>query len=110
MKTLDILIDALKNQEDVQAFRRLEAAILENETYQAQYKQVIEKQKTMVQKREMGAPDYKAAKADYEQTLQHLKDSPVVIQYLSLLSDINEELQMIIRMINDEINADLSDE
>ncbi len=110
MKALDDLLETLKRNPDIKAYKALETSIEANPEYKRLYTDVIEKQKAMIQKRTAKAPDYNAAKKAYDDALQRLTNSPVVEQYLSLQEDINEEVQMLFTMIETALNADLSDD
>ena len=99
MKTLDNLKSYLENSETVQAFKRLEKIIEDNEMYRHAYQDLLNKQKRMVQSEHTNRNTYAQDKAIYEAARQQLEENPVIHQYLVLQEEINQELQAITSMI-----------
>ncbi len=104
MKTLDKLIEYLENDEAIIAFKKLESKVLENPVYQEKYQEVMNKQKRMVNAREIRPDTFKQAEQDYQAALDALSTYPIVHQYLELQEEINTKIQMISQLIETVIN------
>jgi cell fate (sporulation/competence/biofilm development) regulator YmcA (YheA/YmcA/DUF963 family) len=110
MKTLDALIDVLKNDDRVIAFRKLEAMIESNEMYKNAYNDLLNKQKRMVQSEHSNRRTLKQDKESYEAALKALESNPVIHQYLILQEELNDLLQTITGMIEHAIKEPFIDE
>lgn len=104
MNALNDLIETFEQNEAVKAFKTLEVKLLNHPYYKTVYKTLTDKQKRMVQAKHYQSKDYSKKKTDYESYLQTLESDPFISEYLHLQSQINEDLQLIIQLIEDAIN------
>ena len=104
MNTLDELIQLIENDEAVKAFKTLEQKLFNHPKYKTVYKTLTNKQKSMVQANHYQTKDYNQKKEDYEAYLKSLEDDPFISEYLTLQSQINDDLQLIISIIEDAVN------
>lgn len=104
LNALDALIQALLNDETVKTFKTLEQKLLSHDDYKTLYEKLTTKQKRMVQAAHYKSKDYAEKKQEYDDLLNTIEQDPFISQYLDLQSQINDDLQLIIRLIEDEIN------
>ncbi|MFP4286610.1 MAG: YlbF family regulator [Candidatus Izemoplasmataceae bacterium] len=103
MKALDNLLEALKNDERIIAYKKLETLINENEMYQNAYQDLLNKQKRMVQSEHYNRNTLNTDRLAYEKALKELENNPVIHQYLTLQEEINEILQSISTLLESAI-------
>lgn len=104
MKTLNKLTQELEKSEQVLRFRLLEQVIFNDSDLLSRYKIMSDKQKKMVNDKEFGKKNYVNSKLDYENYRNNLMSNIVVGEYLTLLNDINDDLNMLKNIISDEVN------
>lgn len=109
MKTLNNLVKELQNNDQIIRFRQLEDVIFNNSNLLEQYQLMNKKQKKMVNDKEFGRKNYEISKKDYETHKEELMTNIVVGEYLTLLSDINNDLQFIENIISYQINKEFED-
>lgn len=108
MKALNDLLETLKHDERVIAFRKLESIIEANELYKNAYQDLLNKQKRMVQSEHSKRQSLKQDKEAYQKALKDLENNPVIHQYLTLQEELNELLQTITQMIEEAIKEPFS--
>ena len=99
MKTLERLIETMKNDETVIQYKALEKAIDNRPDLKVAYEDLLEKQKAMVRSEALKKPDYKEKRKHYDDTLKRLEDTPIIHQYLTLQSAINDDLKMLFEIL-----------
>lgn len=102
----DKLINLLQSDEQIQRFKELESMIDHNSEIQEKYKQLLNLQKIMVQHEAKQHKDLEHSTQKYETAKQELLQYFVVEEYLDLLTNINNDLNMIQRIIEQEIAKD----
>ncbi len=107
MKTLDDLIEHLKDEPTIKAYRQLEKIIDENAYLKKAYEEVLDKQKRMVQAQHANAKDMKTHEKNYESALEKLSKTVHVEEYLTLQSEVNDLTRMMFDMIEQTLNARL---
>lgn len=105
-KLNDIKLE-LQNNPSVKRFQQLEQIILNDDNLNSKFKNLLRFQKTMVNDREKGRESYKSSKEVYDIALAELTSNIIVEEYLTLLEDINNDLQMIQNIIENELNIEL---
>ncbi len=98
------LIEALKNDETIKAYQRLEEKILSHPALKEKYHSLLEVQKRLVRLEAAGDADAHDAKKAYEAKKSELMDEPLIEQYLTLQSVVDEELSMLFKLIEDALN------
>lgn len=102
----DKLINLLQSDEQIQRFKELESLIDHNSEIQEKYKQLLNLQKIMVQHEAKQHKDLEHSTQKYKTAKQELLQYFVVEEYLDLLTNINNDLNMIQRIIEQEIAKD----
>ena len=104
MRSLDILIQHIKNDARVIEFKQIEEKILNHPKYQTKYQLFLETQKMLVQSKHYQSKQYQENKKHYEERLNDLKGDPLVHQYLTLQEELNDYLLSITQTIELAIN------
>jgi cell fate (sporulation/competence/biofilm development) regulator YmcA (YheA/YmcA/DUF963 family) len=107
LNSLEKLIDAIKNNNDVKRFKELEAIIDQDQDLNKEYKDLLNLQKLMVNDEAKQSSRLPQSKANYEAKLQELMSHILMEEYLDLLEVVNNDLQMIQSIITNEINMDI---
>ncbi len=105
MKSLEALIEALQEEPLVKEYRAIEARILSDEKLSNQYEDLLEAQKRYVRAKHRKQDFAKEEKA-YETLREDLSKHPLIHQYLVLQEQLNEEIRMLYRMIEDALCLD----
>ncbi len=106
MNSLDKLINEIKEDPTVKRFKELEKVIDKDEKLNKEYKELLELQKVMVNKREQKSKDFTLAKKKYEEAKERVLQHLVLNEYLDLLEEINYDLGLIQKIISEEIKID----
>ena len=106
MSKLIELIQMLKNDEQVLRFQELEMIIDHNVSIKQDFDKLLHLQKIMVQKEFKKESSYLEAKQDYDRQFEVMMQYPIIEEYLDLLDIINSDLNMIKKMIEEEIALD----
>jgi cell fate (sporulation/competence/biofilm development) regulator YmcA (YheA/YmcA/DUF963 family) len=101
MSKLDVLLQQIESDPAVKRFRELEELI--DAELQRQYKALLDLQKRMVQREASGHPEASAAKDAYEEAKRRLLDHVLLEEYLTLLEQLNDDLQGIQNIIEHEL-------
>ena len=105
MKSLHELIEALREDPLVKEFKALEKEVLGREKWKKAYERVLEKQRRYVKERARGGEtSAQEAQEVYEKARQELENIPAVRQYLNLQEILEEELGLLFRLIEDDLN------
>lgn len=70
---------------------------------------MLDKQKVMVNDKELGRKNYEFSKNDYNETKTLLLSNIIVEEYLTLINDINDDLQLLKNIISNEVNKEFED-
>ena len=108
MSKIDELIDLIKNDESIIRYKKLEKIINQNEQLKENYKKMFVIQKKIVQKKNTKSWTLEIQTL-YNQNLEKLHSHYLMGEYLDLLENINNELQLITKIIEEEINLDIID-
>lgn len=106
MSKLDNLLKVLNESEVVKRYKVLEKLINQDEILSANYKLLLELQKVMVQEKTLNTLKYTEAKEKYEKQLEIVYKNLIIEEYLDILEEINEDIQLIQEMINNDIQID----
>lgn len=106
MDSLDKLIKEIESNSLVKRFKQLEKIIDNDHLLNQDFKDLLELQKTMVNKREKQSKDFKLAESNYNIAKENVLKHMILSEYLDLLKDINYDLNMIQKIISEEINID----
>ncbi len=104
MKSVDELIEYLKKDETIKAYRNLEKKIQSSEKYQTMYNDLLDKQKAMVNAEVKYKKLYPAKKRIYLDALDKIQNEPIIHQYLMMQEEVNEKIQTITATIEAAIN------
>jgi cell fate (sporulation/competence/biofilm development) regulator YmcA (YheA/YmcA/DUF963 family) len=96
----------IKEDKRVLRYQQLESLVDQNEKLSNMYSELIELQKNMVQAKHNKTKDYQQKKALYDQQLVKIQEFPLLNEFLSLQNEINEEIIMIVKIVESEINKD----
>ena len=94
----------IKEDKKVLRYQQLELLIDQNENLNQMYSKLIELQKRMVQANHNKTKDQQQNKELYNQQLEKIQEFPLLNEFLSLQNEINEEIIMIVKMVESEIN------
>ncbi len=106
MDSLDKLIKEIESNSLVERFKQLEKIIDSDQLLNQDYKELLELQKIMVNKREKKSKDFKLAENNYNNAKDNVLKHMILSEYLDLLEEINYDLNMIQKIISEEINID----
>jgi len=106
LNKLGKLIKLIKEDKKVLRYQQLELLIDQNENLNQMYSKLIELQKRMVQANHNKTKDQQQNKELYNQQLEKIQEFPLLNEFLSLQNEINEEIIMIVKMVESEINKD----
>lgn len=109
LEKISELIDLVKNDDQVKRYQELEKLIKNDLNINNQLKEIKELQKRMVKQEYSGSFTLDSIKNEYNRKIDDLKAYPYVEEYLELLEYINDDLQLIIKIIEDEIALDFID-
>ena len=106
MNKLDILIDEISNDSLIKRFKELEKIVDNDHLLNKEFNDLLELQKIMVNKREKKSKDFSLAKKEYEIAKEHVLNHFILSEYLDLLEEINYDLDLIQKIITEEIKID----
>ncbi len=106
MDSLGKLIKEIESNSLVERFKQLEKIIDSDQLLNQDYKELLELQKIMVNKREKKSKDFKLAENNYNNAKDNVLKHMILSEYLDLLEEINYDLNMIQKIISEEINID----
>ncbi len=106
MSKIDELITEISNDTLVKRFQELEGIIDKNQEINRDYLNLLELQKIMVNKKELGSKDFTVAKNNYDKAKEDILKHIVIVEYLDILEEVNYDLNLIQKIITDEINID----
>ena len=106
MDSLDRLIKEIESNSLVKRFKQLERIIDNDQLLNQDFKDLLELQKIMVKKRENRSKDFKLAKSNYNIAKENVLKHMILSEYLDLLEEINYDLNLIQKIISEEINID----
>lgn len=107
MNNLKKLINELEKDESIIRFKNLLRFVDQNEKLQKDYKNLLDLQKKMVNDQEKNRNNMHKSEKAYETAKTELSTNVVISEYLQLLEDINNDIQMIQNIIEFEINTDI---
>ncbi len=110
MKSLDQLIEHLKNDSRVKAYNAIEEKLLKHPYYQEKYQAFLNSQKALVQAKHYTSSAYKRLKEKYENQLKELQSDPLIHQYLTLQEELNDFLKTIIETIELAVNRPFNED
>lgn len=82
---------------------------MEDSSLLEKFNLMLDKQKVMVNDKELGRENYEFSKNDYNNTKTLLLSNIIVEEYLTLINDINEDLKMLKNIISNEVNIEFED-
>jgi len=106
LNKLDNLLKVLNDSEVVKRYKVLEKLINQDENLSENYKLLLELQKVMVQEKTLNTSKYAEAKEKYEQQREIIYKNFIIEEYLDVLEEINNDIQLIQEMINNDIQID----
>ena len=106
MNKLLELTELLVTDEHIIRFKQLEKIIDHNEILKADYNNLLDLQKLMVQNETKKSPNYNDSKINYDAQKEKIMSNFILEEYLDLIELINNDLQMIKNIIEREINID----
>jgi cell fate (sporulation/competence/biofilm development) regulator YmcA (YheA/YmcA/DUF963 family) len=109
LNKLDALINELKESSEIKRFRDLEHIIMNDTELLEKFNIMLDKQKVMVNDKELGRKNYEFSKNDYNETKTLLLSNIIVEEYLTLINDINDDLQLLKNIISNEVNKEFED-
>ncbi|MCF7926103.1 MAG: YlbF family regulator [Candidatus Izimaplasma sp.] len=105
MKELDKLIEKITDQPKVKRFKQLEKIIDQNDELMQEYKKLLNLQKQLVQKKHQKTSNVNSLQKTYDAQKKRVETYPLISEYLDLLDEINNDLDLIQSIITEEINA-----
>jgi cell fate (sporulation/competence/biofilm development) regulator YmcA (YheA/YmcA/DUF963 family) len=105
MKELDALIHLIEKDPTVKRYQTIESIIASNDTLQRDYQALLKMQKQMVQQQVKKDKKLSKTKEQYQTILNRLESHPLFNEYLSLQDEINQDLQLIKKMIEDGLDS-----
>ncbi len=106
MKSLDKLIDELMDDSVIKRYKKLEKIIDNDQKLNADYKKLLDLQKKMVIEREKNTKGFKLAKKNYDDAKDKVMDHLILSEYLDLLEEVNFDLDLVQKIVSQEINTD----
>lgn len=106
MNSLKKLINELQKDDSIIRFKILLRFVDQDKNMQNDYKNLLELQKKMVNDREKNPGNFENSKREYEKVKRNLSSNIVISEYLDLLDEINYDLQMIQKIIENELSVD----
>jgi cell fate (sporulation/competence/biofilm development) regulator YmcA (YheA/YmcA/DUF963 family) len=94
MKALKQLLFLIKNDPRVKRLNELENVIDHSKKTKQIHEEVKQLQKALVRAKNNGI-DYSSVEREYQAAYATLLDHPLLIEYLDLLSEINDDLQFL---------------
>ena len=110
MKSLENLVEHLKENETVKAYQKIEKVLLNHEYYQNKYQTFLATQKALVQSQHYQSSQQKELQNDYQNQLEKLKDDPLIHQYLTLQSEVDDLIKSITDTIEIALNKPFNDD
>lgn len=108
MSKIEELIDLIKNDPLIIRYKKLEKIIDQDEQLKEDYNQLLTLQKKLVQNEYTNSSTLEI-QASYNQHLEKLHSHYLMGEYLELLENINNDLQLITKIIEEEINFEIID-
>jgi cell fate (sporulation/competence/biofilm development) regulator YmcA (YheA/YmcA/DUF963 family) len=106
LKSLDKLIDELMDDSVIKRYKKLEKIIDNDQKLNADYKKLLDLQKKMVIEREKNTKGFKLAKKNYDDAKDKVMDHLILSEYLDLLEEVNFDLDLVQKIVSQEINTD----
>ena len=106
LSKLSLLIESIKQDQNVKRFKELEKRIDADEKLLQEYKKMIDLQKIMVQDEAKNSSKFEHSKKQYITQLDMVMNHMLMSEYLDVLEVVNNDLQMIKNIILNEISAD----
>ena len=106
MNKLENLIAKLAEDTAVKRFKELEQIIDNDQLLNKDYQNLLDLQKIMINKREKKSKDLRLAIDNYEKAKEIVMNHLIIDEYLDLLEEINYDLNLIQKIISEEINID----
>lgn len=100
------LIESIKQDKNVIRFKELENIIDADESLKSEYMKLIDFQKIMVQHEAKNSVKLGESKLQYNKQLDKVMNHLLMGEYLDVLEVVNNDLQMIKRIILNEISVD----
>ncbi len=101
------LIEMLKNDPDIQRYKRIEAHINSNKELKRKMAELKALQKQLVNAKYIGKKDaILSFESRYQALLDDIENYPLMSDYMALQSDINDMLQAIVEIIETGIEKD----
>ena len=106
LNKLENLIAKLAEDTAVKRFKELEQIIDNDQLLNKDYQNLLDLQKIMINKREKKSKDLRLAIDNYEKAKEIVMNHLIIDEYLDLLEEINYDLNLIQKIISEEINID----
>ncbi len=106
LNKLENLIAKLAEDTAVKRFKELEQIIDNDQLLNKDYQNLLDLQKVMINKREKKSKDLHLAIDNYEKAKEIVMNHLIIDEYLDLLEEINYDLNLIQKIISEEINID----
>lgn len=101
------LIEMLKNDADIQRYKRIEAYINSNKDLKRKMAELKAIQKQLVNAKHIGKNDAVSSfQTRYDTLLNEIENYPLMSDYMALQSDINDMMQAIVEIIETGIEKD----
>lgn len=104
MKELDALVKLIEETPTVKRYQTIESIIANNDALQRDYQALLKVQKQLVQQQVKKDKKLSKTKEQYQVILKRLESHPLFNEYLSLQDEINQDLQLIKKMIEDGLD------
>ena len=108
MKSLEELIELIKNDERINRYKKLEAIIVKDKALKAMIGKLKAIQKQKINAENIGKTQaHQQFKKAYDTQLEVIYEHPLLSEYLALQGDINYMTQEIAGILEDGINSDI---
>ena len=108
-KSLELLIEEIKNTEEVQNFKKLEQLVLANEDIKLKLDRLHEVEKQAINARELGLENtYYSYMKEYKEIIDSFENDVLISMYLEAKKDVNDILDLVVKTIENEINDEIN--
>lgn len=108
MTEIEKLLNMIENDPVVQRYRQIEGKMNQAKEVKHQINRLKAVQKQLINARHIGKEEaIKQFEKDYNERLKNIEEYPLMAEYLSLQTEINEMLQTILQIIEDGLNKEI---
>ncbi len=108
MTEIDKLLELIEHDPVVIRYREIEEKMNKSKDVKRQIAKLKAVQKQLINARHIGKTEaIKQFEKDYDERLSQIEDFPLMAEYLTLQTEINDMLQSVLQIIEDGLNKEI---